>query len=472
MEKPWRWEGRLGRGAYLGWGLGLLALKYNLDRLVAALAFGRSWSPLNYLEPESGLSQQGTTTLGLSNDQLDLYLSLVALALPFVWMGVALTLRRLKDVGLPAALVGLFFVPLINLLMFLALVLLPSQGEEDTQGRLPPLGRWIPASALGSALLGVAITLPVGLGLIVLAIHGFGQYGWGLFVGLPFLMGLTSTVVYGHHQPRSYAACLGVATLSVASMAALLLAVAIEGVICIGMAAPLGWVLAAMGATLGHFLQRARHPKALPSALALLCVVQPALMGFEAAGLREPPIAPLRTAVEVDAPPAVVWRHVVSFAELPPPDDFLFRVGVAYPMRARIQGSGVGAVRRCEFSTGPFVEPITVWEPPRLLKFDVTSQPPAMRELNPLTQIQAPHLDQYMKSHGGQFLLTALPGGRTRLEGTTWYTHALWPQAYWQVWTDGILHAIHHRVLRHVKALAEADAAGRATGPAAAQASR
>ena len=51
--------------------------------------------------------------------------------------------------------------------------------------------------------------------------------------------------------------------------------------------------------------------------------------------------------------------------------------------------------------------------------------------------------------------LTPLPGGRTRLEGTTWYRHRLRPAAYWKVWSDEIIHQIHLRVLRHIKISAE-----------------
>ena len=51
------------------------------------------------------------------------------------------------------------------------------------------------------------------------------------------------------------------------------------------------------------------------------------------------------------------------------PDEWLFQTGLAYPVRAEIQGRGVGRVRTCEFSTGPFVEPIEVWDEPRLLRF-------------------------------------------------------------------------------------------------------
>jgi hypothetical protein len=39
-------------------------------------------------------------------------------------------------------------------------------------------------------------------------------------------------------------------------------------------------------------------------------------------------------------------------------------------------------VRYCVFSTGPFVEPITVWEPGRRLGFDVAQQPPPMHHDN------------------------------------------------------------------------------------------
>jgi hypothetical protein len=50
---------------------------------------------------------------------------------------------------------------------------------------------------------------------------------------------------------------------------------------------------------------------------------------------------------------------------------------------------------------------------------------------------------------------TPLPGGRTRLEGTTWYHHTMWPEPYWKLWSDGIIRRIHLQVLRHVKRLAE-----------------
>ena len=181
----------------------------------------------------------------------------------------------------------------------------------------------------------------------------------------------------------------------------------------------------------------------------------PAVMGVEYVEAQEPPLLAVRTAVDIGAPPGTVWRHVVSFADLPEPDEWIFHTGIAYPVRARIEGAGPGAMRRCEFSTGPFLEPIEVWDEPRLLRFSVTQNPPPMEEWTPYKKIYPRHLDNYLASRQGQFLLTPLPGGRTRLEGTTWYVHNLWPAAYWQRWSDFIIHRIHERVLVHIKRLAE-----------------
>ena len=147
---------------------------------------------------------------------------------------------------------------------------------------------------------------------------------------------------------------------------------------------------------------------------------------------------------------------MVEFSEIPPPRDWLFRAGIAYPKRARIVEEGPGAVRYCEFSTGPFVEPIEIWNAPRLLRFAVTENPAPMEEWTPYRHIEPPHLRGFLVSQAGQFHLVRLENGRTRLEGTTWYRHSLWPAFYWKQWSDTIIHRIHRRVLEHIREESEA----------------
>jgi hypothetical protein len=239
-----------------------------------------------------------------------------------------------------------------------------------------------------------------------------------------------------------------------------LLAFAIEGVICLVMAAPLAVVLAVLGALLGYGVQRAIWKRDVSGRMLGVAWLPPALLAVaQSAVPPPPPLLRVTTRIEVNASPATVWQHVVSFADLPPPSEFLFRHGIAYPVRARIEGEGVGAIRRCEFSTGTFVEPIEVWDEPRLLRFSVLENPPPLEEWTPYRRIQPPHLHGFLCSQRGQFYLRARADGGTTLEGTTWYHHHLWPAAYWQAWSDAIIHRIHHRVLTHVKKLAENAAA-------------
>jgi hypothetical protein len=183
--------------------------------------------------------------------------------------------------------------------------------------------------------------------------------------------------------------------------------------------------------------------------LASLLLLVPGGLTFDTSAT--PPVFEVRTEIEIAAPPERIWPNVVAFSDLPEPREWLFRTGLAYPRRARMTGSGVGATRYCDFSTGSFVEPIEVWDEPRLLRFGVTASPPPMEEWSPYRHVAARHLQGYLVSKRGQFRLIALPGGRTRLEGTTWYQHGLWPAEYWRWWSDAVIHRIHLRVLRHIR---------------------
>jgi hypothetical protein len=314
----------------------------------------------------------------------------------------------------------------------------------------------IPRSQVGSALLSIALTSAIGLFFTVMGTTVMGSYGWSLFVALPFCLGLFAVLLHSYHAPRDYGTCMGVALLPVGLVGLLLLVVAIEGLICILMAAPLALGLAWLGGSLGYYIQGnywgAKQGAAM---LSVVLLAMPGLFGIEHAIGLKPPSFVVRTSIDVKAPPEQVWEQVVAFAEIPPPTEMLFRAGIAYPIRAEITGRGVGAMRRCIFSTGPFLEPIEVWDEPRLLKFGVIASPPPLNELTPYGHIEPRHLHGYFDSEEGQFALTPLPDGGTRLEGTTSYRNAMWPVAYWHIWSDYIIHRIHLRVLHHIKGAAE-----------------
>ena len=309
---------------------------------------------------------------------------------------------------------------------------------------------------LGSALLGALATAGLGTALTVVSTEVFGNYGYALFVATPFALGFFSAVFHGLTRPRDQGEAIAVGTTSVLLASVALMAFALEGVICIVMALPITVALGVIGALCGHLAVVRFDRGASVHALAIVALV-PLLMGAETLGDAPPPLRSVTTEIVVDAPATVVWRNIVAVEPLPEPRELVFRLGIAYPTRATIDGAGVGAVRRCTFSTGDFVEPITVWEPGRRLAFAVRSQPAPMRELSPWAAVEPPHLDGFLRSERGAFELVPLRGGRTLVRGTSWYRNRMWPQAYWGFWADELMRRIHLRVLRHVQASAEAD---------------
>lgn len=486
----WTWNRTIDRVPYLLIGVMFFLVKFVIDWTIATQGFGQSWSPLNYL---IWPNDRVVRVFDLDDPERAFSLTMLLVSLPFIWTGVILTLHRLRAAGLPLGLILLFFVPLVNLLLFAILVLLPTRqtASADTfvdgasgldnlpvQELSPPQTGittspppWpmrrpfeplrqmhrsiVLESYWRSGLIALAITVPLTVLGVVLGAQVFQSYGFSLFVGAPFAVGMISVLAFGFSRPQPFGACLAVAMASAGVAGLAILLVALEGFICLLMAAPIALVLVFLGAVVGYAVQSRPwlNDQAMSLTLAMV-ILLPSLMAAEWANEPEPTVRAVETEVIIDAPPANVWPHVIAFPPLPEPDDWFFRTGIAYPQRAEIDGTGVGAVRRCVFSTGTFVEPIEVWDPPTRLRFRVTEQPEPMREWSPYP-IHPAHLDHYLYSRQGQFLLEALPDGRTRLVGTTWYSNRMWPADYWNLWSDYIIQRIHGRVLTHIKKLAE-----------------
>lgn len=309
------------------------------------------------------------------------------------------------------------------------------------------MGKSLPTDNKKRKLLSVSITAIIAGLLTLWGIYGIGQYGIALFILTPIFIGSGSTILYGLNNGISKREAWLIARVTLAIFTIGLLVFAIEGLICIAMAAPFGLLLTWVGSMIGYAVLN-RAPQKAPSAILILFCIIPttAFVEKEIA----PTLTSVVTSIEIDAPPKVVWENVVEFPQLKEPTEFIFKTGIAYPINARIEGAGVGAVRHCNFTTGSFVEPITVWNDSKLLKFDVVEQPAPMKEIS-FWDIDAPHLHDYFVSKKGQFKLIAMPNNKTLLEGTTWYYHNIKPAIYWRLWSDYIIHKIHIRVLNHIK---------------------
>ncbi len=304
-----------------------------------------------------------------------------------------------------------------------------------------------------TALFAAIVSGVVGYLCVALSVNVAGRYGFTLFLGLPVIVGAIAPLVYSYKAPlTSFGQAVKLSVVAGGVLCSGLLLMGSEGMLCILMALPLGVPLAMFGGMFGYALLRAmtRHRSAFAASL-FLCGSFPLGLGVEWGQRLEPPLRSITTEIEISGSPQQVWDALIAFAPITTPPQGWLRLGIAYPVGAKIVGRGVGAVRYCQFSTGSFVEPITLWDEPRLLAFDVTETPVPMRELSFYENLDPPHLHGLFQSRKGEFRLIALSHNTVRLVGTTWYQHDLWPSVYWGPISDHLIHQIHRRVLVHIQ---------------------
>src|SRR5262249_27095209 len=112
----------VGRRVYAATGFGLTAVKYMLDAGAIYGVTGRIWSPWAYLSP---LLSTREAELRPAPEMLLFAMSLWAL--PFLWIGLTMTMRRAVDAGRSPWTGLLYFVPIVNYLWMIALCFMPSE---------------------------------------------------------------------------------------------------------------------------------------------------------------------------------------------------------------------------------------------------------------------------------------------------------------------------------------------------------
>ncbi len=364
-------HGRVNRRVYLVTGISLMLLKYVVDATAIYLAAHVVWTPWDYLLPLVTIKSAKISAIPGS-----VGFALILWALPFIWIGVTMMMRRAVDAGRSPAWCACFFIPGLNYAVMLWLGTLPSA---------PPVTEPLNddhASAgqrYRSALIGLLGAAAVALLAMLVSIVAFGTYGVTLFVATPFIQGMIVGWAFNRGEIRGSWETAGVVWLSMLLVGGVILLFALEGLFCLIMALPIAAVLAVMGGVIGRAIARDTGRGGLGLAATLFVLPTGAVME------RVSTVAPtyeVVTSVDVAAAPEIVWERVVRFDEIRVEPEWYFRAGIAYPIRATITGTGEGAIRRCEFSTGAFVEPITTWDAPRRLAFDVIEQPPPLHELS------------------------------------------------------------------------------------------
>ena len=445
MSNLLSFRGPAGRARYLTWSLAAWAIQ----PLVVALAFGiggQSFSPdwgfwllpLHRLFELRGVGAVSMTLIMAS--------SLIASAIS-VW----LALRRATSARVDAWIAALAITPLLQGPVALWLTFAPDRQASATAvaQTIPPGGKSIPA--IQGVVAGAGLTVAsVALGTLV-----FGEYGFGLFVASPFLVGAIAAFLANRRADIGLGGTLATVAWALVLAGAMILSVALEGVVCLVLAAPLAAVPAFLGAWLGHALATKGQgsTKGAMMSVALL----PGLFTTEHA-FPSPTRFESEESIVVAASPDATWQALVNMGAISTPPSLPFRLGLAYPVRGEILGQGVGAIRRGVFSTGVAYERVTEWSPGRKLAFAILSDAPSLHELSPYRRVYAPHVNGYFKTKEAVFTIMPLAGGRSRLSLITSHELDLEPALYWAPFAEWVVHANKVRVLEHFRRRAESAA--------------
>ena len=407
--------------------------------------------------PENAINAIATIVLGqplgammgeanLANWQLFMWL---ACSVGVILALVGLALRRTWDANLAPAISLLPVLPFVGVPISLLLFLAPSRPLTASVSAGPGrrLARWkwaFLAVAIGTA----TAVFSVSVGALL-----FGTYAYGMFVLTPFFIGLSAGYTAGRSESFDNDELIGIVALATLVGAATLVAVALEGIVCIVMAAPLGLLVIRVGAAIGKAIAQARR-RSPANAFAGFFLI-PLVFAFEHA---DQPNAGFNydDEITIEAPREVVWEAVAHMGTIGEPPPFPFMLGIAYPLGADLNGKGVGAIRTGYFSTGQAKARVSVWDPPEVFGFHVLSEPPSMRELSPYEHVHAPHVSGYFTTENTTFRLDRLSDNSTRLRVHAHQKLRMAPFAYWLPMARWTLEQSYERVLRHIKLQAEA----------------
>ncbi len=227
-----------------------------------------------------------------------------------------------------------------------------------------------------------------------------------------------------------------------------------EGTVCVVMAAPLFLFMGFVAVPVTRGFATWDKARRLPLFMLILPFIS---MPVERQADYPTRIEHVRTVVDIQAPPALVWNHTVEIRNITPseriPSFSHSLVGLPGPLEARMGGSGVGAVRYLRWQEGVhFQEVVTQWQPGHLLSWEFRFQPDSIpRHIESHVRVDA----DYLRILNGRYELSRLPNGGTRVTLVSSYEMATPFNDYCAWWGQIFLTDFHEAVLHIIKGRAE-----------------
>ena len=231
-----------------------------------------------------------------------------------------------------------------------------------------------------------------------------------------------------------------------------------EGVICIIMLAPI-WLCS--GYAGAFILRRVRKGRADPARFHASLLFLPLMFGSLESQIPiiEKPVTLTRSIV-IHATPAQIWPYAVANAHISADEgQWNFAqsiVGIPRPRATTLNGRGVGAIRTAYWGDHiNFEERITQWQPGERLGWTFAFTNSSLQDY---TDRHIAPDGQFLKIDTGDYTLTPLSDGTTKLTLRTNYVAKTHVNLYAQMWGEILLGDVENNILAIIKQRAEAKA--------------
>ncbi len=251
------------------------------------------------------------------------------------------------------------------------------------------------------------------IGLLLLDV-GMVNYGWGIFVILPFCIGIA-----GGLTAKPEDALKGILN-SLLVLFLVILITATEGVICLLLMLPIFGLAVAIGFLIGRPVRRAFLARYNKVRVQLI----PLVLFFSAISVESQVSKPKEVVYEVSSEiilpysPMEVYDAIKSVDTLIAEKPFLMRLDLPVPQKCILEKEEVGALRICYFEGGRIVERITELERGRILKMDVIDYELTGRE--------------WLGFKEAIYYFEPVGAGSCKMIRITTYTTDLYPRPYWE----------------------------------------
>lgn len=283
---------------------------------------------------------------------------------------------------------------------------------------------------------------------------GNGFTSIAFLLGVPIATPALATLIWDRRGERRISEYIQFALLVISLILLSGIVALREGGVCLVMAAPLFYLGGIGGTILMGYLLRRRNTRVMSVALIAFPLLA---MPIEQRIVYPAQSEVVTSSVDVDASPSMVWRNVTSVPNIRSGElGWTFTqdvVGVPKPVDARMEGTGIGAVRHARWGEGVhFDERIVRWREDRDLvwsfQFFKDSIP---NELEGHIRVRS----SYLNIEQGAYHLTPLPHGRTHLVLETRYTMRTPLNRYCALWGRVFIGDFHANILRVVRERSE-----------------